>query len=91
MITFSQENITVESAAVHPDGTMLFTAFINDHPDILYAYDKVSLKEDCDGGWFLEFTMSIASKKDAKVNEEGLDSIGQNLIQYLFEVTTKES
>lgn len=66
----------------------MFIAHLNDRPDILFAYDKVGLKEDCDGGWYLEYTLQITSRKDAKVNEVGLDEIGQNLIQYLFETTT---
>lgn len=91
MNVFSPQTITIDSAAAHPDGTFMFTAHMNDRPDVLYAFDRVGLKEECDGGWYLEYTMQIASKKDSKVNEEELDIIGQNLIQYLFEMTTGDA
>lgn len=91
MIAFSPETITIDNAAAHPDGTFMFTAHVNDAPDVLFAYDKVGLKEECDGGWYLEYTMQVAAKKDAKVNGEELDIVGQNLIQYLFELTTKDT
>lgn len=91
MIAFSPETITVDSAAALADGTFMFTAHMNDRPGVLYAFDRVGLKEECDGGWYLEYTMQIATKKNEIVNEEGLDSIGQNLIQYLFEIATGET
>ena len=90
MTAFAPHNITIDQAAVHADGTFMFTAHMNDRPEVLFAFDKVGLKEDCEGGWYLEYTMQVATKKNEKVDEEGLDAIGQNLIQYLFEVTTKE-
>lgn len=88
MTSFSPENITIDSAAAHPDGSFMFTAHFNDRPEVLFAFDRVGLKEECDGGWYLEYAMQIATKKNEKVNEEGLDILGQNLIQYLFETTT---
>jgi hypothetical protein len=91
VIAFTPESVVVDQATVKPDGNFMFTAHLADNPAVLYAYDKVGLKEDCDGGWFLEFTMQVVVAKDTKPNEEGLDAIGQNLIQYLFEMTTKDA
>lgn len=85
------QDIIIDSAAVRPDESFMFIAHTKDEPDVLYAYDKVNLKTDCEGGVYLEYTMSVSSKKNKEVNQLDLDSKGQEIIQYLFETATGTS
>lgn len=85
----TDKNIVIDQAVVKDDGSMMFTVWCRDNPDFLYAYDKVQLKEECDGGFYLEFTLSISSRKDShEIKSEVLDKKGESIIQYLFETTT---
>lgn len=88
VVHFNPETVKIQSAAVHDD-CLMFTATFSGIPGVLFGYDKVKLKEGCDGSWYVEYSLSISAEKNSKVLREDIDQVGSDIIQYLFDQATK--